>query len=187
MFTATFDPLDITEVSHPQQIEEAADYAVSFRRTLKLRLILAGERPAIRLVRAETPGIWRRQDLDLLFGCGRSEPTTWDGWATAYRGLVLGIISPEGGLRLEPRWQLRTEGRPQGLRLAVLCAHSPSPHDATIVTVHTPQGTFSFCPAEVTTEAPLCLPDFGVYIASPDGPSYEEYSQRLATLRRRSL
>ena len=183
--TATFDPLDITEVP-PLVLEEAEDYAVSFRRTLKLRLILGGAAPVVRAVRAETPGIWRRQELSITFGCGRGEQAVWDGWATARCGAILGAAVEGQPPSADARWQLRTDGAPRSLRLAVLRADSPAPGDATILTLRTAQGSVSFRPADVAL-APLYLPDLGVFIAGVDGPSYEEYARQIAPLRGQSI
>ncbi len=181
--TATFDPLDVAEVPSALQIEEAEDYAVSFRRTLKLRLILRGEAPAVRAIRAETPGVWRRQELTITFGCGRGERAVWDGRATARHGAILGAAVEGQPPSTVATWQLPTDGGPRTVRLAVRRADSPSPGDATILTLQTEPASFSFRPVEVATVGPLSLSDFGVFIAAADGSPTRRTRGRLRRCR----
>jgi len=182
VFTATFDPLDFAEVPDRQQLEEAEHYAALFRRTLKLRLVLRGEAPVVRAVRAETPGVWCRQEVDLTVGAGRHEHAVWDGRATAVNGAVIAAAVAAAEPAPDGAWRLHTEGSTATVRLTLLCADSPSPLDRTVVTVQTAQGRFSFSPGDLAN-GPLLLPHLGVYLAPAGGPAYAEYLEQIRARR----
>jgi hypothetical protein len=183
--TATFAPLDFPEVPDARQLEEAEHYAAPFRRTLKLRLVLDGPAPALRDVRAETGGVWRRAGFDVLLGCGRGEDAAWDGRATAVVGAVRGARLRDAAAKADGAW--RTAGRTVAVRLDVLYADSSSPLDRTVVTVRTGPASFSFEPADVLANGPLLLADLGAYVAPAGGPSYDDYRQRIAPLAGRAI
>lgn len=73
--TFRFDPLDITELRH------AADYPVTYRAALKVRLLFEGpDAPAITRLRVFGRSVWREADLVVEVGCD-TPAADWSGCA----------------------------------------------------------------------------------------------------------
>lgn len=180
----TFDPIDFPEVPDTKQIDEAADYGARFRRTLKLRVMMAGEQPVVRTLRAETAGTWARQSLDLTLGPGRDVETSWNVDISIWHGTLLGVTNGEQAADSPDRWTFQCSTEAPTVRLDLLQAESTA--DATIVTVRTGAEAFSFRPADLA-DGPLLLPDLGVYIAPAAGPAYADYLGQIAGMNARTV
>lgn len=178
--TANFDALDYPEIPDRKQIEEAADYAAAFRRTLKLRLVLRGEVPAIRSLQALTPGHWRRQVLAITVNASTSETKVRNGELRLRHGHLLRLTSSGSATINGATWHIPTTDSAETIQAEILRTDSLAANDRTIVTLLMETGTCSFVPAEVEDTGPLWLPDFGVYIAPIDGPDMQTYQAHIA-------
>jgi len=154
------------------ELEDADNYRVRFRRTLKLRLT-SNPRPSRIAVYTATKVRRIRVKVDL--GIAPEEANTWRGEVKVYNGRLLEVIRPS---EKDPSLRLRLEVSKPG----------PLSFDGTIVTVRSKTKGFSFAPADLE-HGPIVCPDLGVGIkrTSPPSPAttakrgclvYEETARR---------
>lgn len=80
----TFDPLDIVELPH------AEDFPVTFRQSLKLRLLFHDDAPRIENICVLSDSIWRKARLRIELGLG-GECVSYGGGVEIYNGYLISI------------------------------------------------------------------------------------------------
>ncbi len=136
-----FKPLETSE------LEDAENYRVRFRRTLKLRLT-SQPRPSRIAVYTTTKVRQIRVKVDL--GISSQEAGAWHGEVQVYNGRLLSFTGPNGR---DPSLHIRLE----------VSKPDPLSFDGTIVTVKSNSTGFSFAPADLEY-GPIVCPDLGVKI-----------------------
>ena len=147
-----------------REFPDLVDFNVTFRQALKLQVALPPgcPRPEV-AVFTDTPLVPRR--LTVQLGCGQPHPPPWQGQVEVYNGRLDGLRGPTAA---DPR-----------LHLALACAQpGPLCYDRTIVTLRSPQLTFSFCPQDLEQGRPIWIPDLGALVAEADWDL--RYSPQLA-------
>lgn len=135
-----------------REFPDQTDFAVTFRQTLKLRLTLPDTAPP--LVRTEiftdTPTEVREFAVEM--GCGSNPRPPWRGTVEVYNGELLRAIDPTPE---DPR-----------LRLRVRCSRpGPLSYDRTIVTIRSPEVSFSFRPDDLDEAGMIWAPDLRVLVS----------------------
>ena len=163
--TLRFDPIDLPELGRDSgvQLEEAEDYLVRFRRTLKLRVVSGGEQaPVVNHLQVFSTATWAEGTVDVTRVDGGSAA----GWqAEAFNGEVVKTEAIADGMRLHLRH----------------AAGATTPGDKALVTAHTQAHTFTFRVSDLEA-GPLYLPDHGVYITRPDHPDFTAYQAQLSVM-----
>ena len=166
------DPLDIVELPNRGMLEEAADFNVAFRRTLKLRLLFPGDAPVtIRKLEVFSGSRWQETEVEIHFGRGTHQRADWSGTIEAYNGVIIGRSS----------WALRTTGTPRAVRARILHSDCDGDHaERTVVTVRTKTRSFSFLIQDL--DEPIWIKDYGVFIKRADQTlSFAQFRKRLST------
>jgi len=135
-----------------------ADFAATYRRTLKLRLAADGVLPAIDAIEAYTDSIWRTADVVIEW---RDAPP-----------IARVAFEAFNGHAADPRWRSASW---VDLRMRATGNPDPSSHDRTVVTVRAPERPFSFLIDDLVTGGPLYIADYGVLV------SLAEHGATLAT------
>ena len=202
--TITFDPIDLRELGGRHAVEElnfAEHYRAAFRRTLKIRVVSAGEtQPKVKELHAYSSSTWQEVTVDLWLGVDAAAPMDWSGHAEAFNGRVLAVeplvLGADETVSAEGMWRCCADGAAKGLRLWLLCAHTGASNangavagdvnanDRTIITVHTAAHTFSFLVDDLA-QGPIYIPDYHVFITRADAPiSYEAFKAQRASAPR---
>ncbi|HEX6971691.1 MAG TPA: hypothetical protein VF234_05695, partial [Limnochordia bacterium] len=166
----TFDPLDITELPH------AADFAVPYRQTLKLRLLFRSGPPAVRRVGIYSDAVWRKVEAEVTLT--RAPAGAGPYRAAAHNGLVerLWESEPAGGdgrrVHLVIWYASDQRGEGEQTTAGICPDHAYTgcwPDDRgspnrTVVTVYGPGADFSFLPGDVAAGKVIDSPTLGVVV-----------------------
>ena len=163
----TFQPLDTAENRLASHLP-----GVTYRRTLKMRLVLPAGGPKLESLEMSSDSVLKRLAVRIEFGCGQKAPAVWNGRLEIFNGVLVSAKPWNFAQqdRFEPpfSWQHVQTARPKGVVAEVLAA-TPSPpgsNDITVVTVRgtaaTPVGTlprtFSFSTLDLE-RGPIYVPD----------------------------
>jgi len=165
----TFDPIDITEIPDVKRLEEAEDFNVNFRYTLKIRLLFKKDiKPAIVNLEVYSKSAWEKAEIDIHFSHEELEED-WSSKIEVWEGKLL---------KIEPI----NEGH-KSIRLHILYAKSEAKSsENTIVTIKTRRRSFSFSVKDLLNNGSIYIKDYGIYITpTRGGISLEEYLKRIST------
>ncbi len=174
----SFEPLG-EENPHFQNLP-----GVTYRRTLKLRLILPADAPRLEALVVHSDSVVQRRSVRIQLACDREDETAWSGGIEIFNG-TLESVTPwrfdEGDRFVVPAsWEnVRIGDKPKGVVVHLLESRSQlrGSNDITIVTV---QGTmktgnqevsrtFSFSTRDLD-DGPIHVPDINVYVTESDDP-----------------
>ena len=172
-WTFTFRHVNLNEF--PNLKEFKAEY----RTTMKLRLLFDSPAPTVEKIEAYTDAVWRQVGVAIqwqkaeLANSARME--VFNGWSAPIQTAVadgLAVPADQPGRRLAFLWY----------------AESPNVNgfDRTVVTVRTPDQSFSFDPADVAAGKPVFAPSLGVLVERWDGKDSLESAATQVEQRRRS-
>lgn len=156
----TFDPLDIVELPH------AEDFPVTFRQSLKLRLLFHDDAPRIENICVLSDSIWRKARLRIELGLG-GECVSYGGGVEIYNGYLISI----------------DDLNPKSVLIDVLFADvgsacfekaAPLHPDSTIVTVKCTKRSFSFQVTDALDKG-VYVPDLGVFIAEESFAGFKKW------------
>ena len=167
----SFDPLDITEIDEDQRIEWAEEYHVSYRKTLKVRIVVEGKvRPMISAVEISGTAVLEEGAAEIRFGClgGRED---WTGGLEIHNGKILSLESvrfgKSDGMGEACTWTCHTDGEPKGLKVKYMkTVGSAAPGDQTLLMVKAKTRSFTFLASNLE-EGPVWLRDYGVLVSTP--------------------
>ncbi|MHB0856259.1 MAG: hypothetical protein ACYC5M_01650 [Anaerolineae bacterium] len=174
-WTFTFRPLD--RVEFPAE----NDFAVTFRRTLKLRLHLAETGAAIADVKTFTDSEWRQAELTIEWKSPSGECAPWDGCLEAYGGQVSAVtpLSPATNVLASGAWQSSVQGDETGgvhATVSYAANEDPNSYDRTVLTLRSGERTFSFFVDEAIGPDPIYVRDLGALVSRADaGMRLAEY------------
>ncbi|HOW70358.1 MAG TPA: hypothetical protein PKY77_07130 [Phycisphaerae bacterium] len=171
--TWTFKPL----------AEDANDKAehlpdVTYRRTLKIRLVLPEKAPRIESLRVFSPSALKPMSIRIELGCGDKHPVSLSGWLEIYNGQLLSAapwqFGEDDAFEAPGSWKNLRTGSPKGI-IANILATEPAPpgsNDITVVTVRTTAKTsdgdtprtFSFSTLDLE-QGPIHVPAMHAYVA----------------------
>jgi hypothetical protein len=177
-WTYTFQPLDAEDVP------EAAAFPVTFRRTLKIRLLGKPDLPPVESVQVFSDSEWREAEVCIEWGGITSREQCWDGRLEAFNGYVLSVEPLRGDCRVaeDGSWSSSVGGNTAGIRVRVRYAWNEdrNSHDRTILTLRSETRTsFSVYLDDVADGEAVYLPALGAAVASA-----EDYAG-LAAIRSR--
>lgn len=139
-----------------REFPACADFNVTFRQTLKLRITLPDSAPPVvrTAIRTDTTTVVRTIAVET--GCGQDHRPIWDGQVEVYNGELLHTATPTPA---DPR-----------LRLRVRCSQpGPLSYDRTIITIRSSHASrmpeFSFCLDDLNDGELLWAPDLGVLVS----------------------
>jgi len=140
---------------------------LSYRRTLKLRLVFDSE-PRLERVYVFSGSNQQTLQVRVELGAGELVQHEWRGVILVYNGWLGSVklwkASP-GDMADQQRFRIISDGSPKGLLLSVLAAQPtlPGSHDVTMVTIDAGERTFSFALPDLKT-GPIFAPDFHAYV-----------------------
>ena len=149
---------------------------VTYRRTLKLRVVLPEKAPKIESLDIFSPSTLKPMSVRIEFGCGDKEPASLSGQLQIYNGRILSVKPwqfAESDVFEPPcSWKNVRAGTPKGV-IAEILATEPSPpgsNDISVVTVRTTAKTkdgdtprsFSFSTLDLE-RGPIHVPDMHAY------------------------
>jgi hypothetical protein len=155
-----FDPL--TTAENPN-VKNAPEYAPTFRKTLKIRLVsVKGPIPPYRL-RLYGTSRWNVREINLQTGC-EGNPTHRLS-VTAYNGKILESTFSEG---------TSSTGR-----VKVLCTdHEPQSNDRTILTIHGAKYSFGVSVDDVIHRRGVYVRSFGIFLGDANaGENFTSFMQ----------
>jgi hypothetical protein len=140
---------------------------LSYRRTLKLRLVFSAE-PGLERVQVFSGSKQETFQVRVELGAGESARHEWSGGYRVYNGWLESARmwrSSPGDTADKKHFQVVSDGKPKGLLLSVLAAEPslPGSHDVTIVTIEAGERTFSFAVPDLK-KGPIYVPDFHAYV-----------------------
>jgi len=149
---------------------------ITYRRTLKIRLLFPQKPGAIRSFRVLSTSFEKEVAVRIELGCGLTTGAGQvEGSLEVFNGFIdtLSVWSGKKADKILPpnRWQLKLDGRPKGV-IAHLRAAAPSlsgSNDETIVTVRSTTGTFSFSVDDLEN-GPINIPTRHAYVAKASDP-----------------
>ena len=162
IWTHTFDPLDIVELPH------AEDYAVTFRQSLKMRLLMNATRAVIEEIQVFSDSVWRTADLKIEFGIGQTgQAVAYDSGIEVHNGHIVSLCDSD----------------PRLIHITVLYADTgadlvrsaPLHPDATIITVECVGRRFSFRVSDALDDG-IYIPDLGVFISEGKRQGFSAWS-----------
>jgi hypothetical protein len=164
----TFQPLTAEELPNAQ------DFPVRFRRTLKLRLFQPAGLPDFRSIAVFTDSEWREDEFCIEWGGIASTPQRWDGYLEAFNGHVVAVQPLKGDCQMDAsgHWCSSVNGDAAGIRARVRYAWNAdrNTYDRTILTLRSATGrSFSVNVNDVLADEALYLPDLGVAVGHGAG------------------
>ena len=185
----TFEPTGRTE------FQNLGNPGVTYRRTLKLRIVAPGPVPAVR-VQTFTDAAYRPLSVRIVWGRPAKQQAPGaganDGQLEAFNGAVVAVRPGEGGrAKVDDRlhWSLPA-GSEAAINADLLMAVDPldARYDRTVVTVRSRNGPFSFDPAEVVRRGRILLDGLGVLVTlADDTHGVESWRAARAELPGRTL
>lgn len=146
---------------------------VTYRRTLKVRLVYPAGAPEIQFLHIFSGSRQRLVKLRVELGAGESHAAGWSGSVSVYNGMLKSVNGASA-----PHWSLPNAGH-QALALEIVTAEAdlPGSHDATVVTVHATRQdstgavdrSFSFAVDDLR-HGPIVLPGLGARVTDPAQP-----------------
>ncbi|MCX6376545.1 MAG: hypothetical protein NTU88_11025 [Armatimonadetes bacterium] len=156
----TFDPLDITE------LPRAEDFTVTFRQTLKVRLLFKDVAPNVREIEVLGTSVWKEADLRIEFGLSEHE-LKYAGSISAHDGYVISVDDSD----------------PKSVLTKVLYADGDST-ERTVITVGGDRRTFSFLVTDALSDG-VRIPDLGMGVRASSKSNVQ--SSRLPELEAPTL
>ncbi len=147
---------------------------LTYRRTLKIRLVADQQPPAVKGIRVYTQSIQKTTRVRLELGAGAIDPFLWEGQLLAYNGSISNVEgwhTSNSDQVSQAKFRLRTGRETKGLLFEVQ-GTDPRPsgsHDVTIVTVRSGERTFSFALPDLE-KGPIYIPAFHAYITLASDP-----------------
>ena len=164
-YTFTFNPLSAKEFT------DIKDFPVTYRSTLKLRVISDKSLPQIDSFVACTDSAWEKLAFEVEWrAASKDKQQSWDGKLEVFNGILqqLQPISTTSEVKVAPdsTWTSTVKDRSDGIRADILYAktNAYNSFDETIVTVRTTCETFSFAASDLIKQGHIFIPDFGVII-----------------------
>ncbi len=137
------------------------DFKAEYRTTMRLRLLFDGPAPKVEKLEAYTDSVWRQIGVAIKWQkadtANSARLEAFNGWA-----------APASSATADG---LKVPADQPGQKLAfVWFAESPNVNgfDRTVVTVRTPDQSFSFNPADVATGKPIFAPSLGILVEAWD-------------------
>jgi len=184
----TFRPLT-------EEYPELTDYDVSFRRTLKVRVLFPKDLPEIESFEVYTDSTWRLMEVSVEWGCGLDKVRVWSGSIEVFNGELKDLKPLNNCSRVrilsKDSWLSEVkDGETDGIRAEIWYASidKPKSFDETIVTIRSAAFSFSFSMRDLERERAILIKDYDVLISkSSENISLRAYSdvlsgKRLATI-----
>lgn len=184
-FRWTFAP------THEKEFPNLKRPGVTFRKTLKIRVIAEEHLPKIKSFRVLTDSVYRPLTLRILWGEPAEPRLRWAGQNPGRIEVFNGVIQsvrPVGDPRIvvEPDGHFVLPSGTTGGLLVELWATAGPPgerYDPTIVTVRTQHNPFSFAAADVARGERILVDDLGVLVTPAEDPidlaSYRKLRQEF--------
>ena len=163
---------------------------VSYRRTLKVRLLYNSKPPRIKSLNIFSPTNSKKISLHILFGCDKQVDKPIEGNLEIFNGKIENVSGwkwdTKDKLTSKNAWKFHLKKQPKGI-LADLIAAVPAlggSNDLTVVTVRSSEGTFSFSTNDLDN-GPIYIPACSAYItaASDTAKFIESDIRRGQTVR----
>ncbi|MGQ9648631.1 MAG: hypothetical protein ACUVXJ_00805 [Phycisphaerae bacterium] len=157
---------------------------VTYRRALKVRLILPGNSPRLKSLAVHSDSVLKPLDVRVELGCGRKDETIWSGNVELFNGRLESVVPWrfDVGDRFEPpaSWKdVHIGGKPKGIVVRLLETQSKlrGSNDITVMTVRaimkagdqSVPRTFSFTTRDLA-DGPIYVPDMNAYVTRADDP-----------------
>lgn len=157
---------------------------VTYRRTLKIRLVLPNASPRLRSLAVHSDSVLKPLAVRIELGCAQSEKAAWAGTIEVFNGTLVSAEPwqfGEGDRFVAPAsWKNVTiGGKPKGIVVRLLETESQlrGSNDITVVTVRAEakaEGnplprTFSFSTRDLAA-GPIYVPDMNAYVTRADDP-----------------
>ena len=147
---------------------------LSYRRTLKIRLVCNQAPPLLEGIQVFSQSIQQTTRVRLELGAGTVEPRLWEGKLTAYNGAisdVTGWHTSAGDQVAGAMFRLKTGPKSKGLIIEIqgTDARPSGSHDVTIVTMESGDRTFSFAVPDLE-KGPVYVPAFHAYATLASNP-----------------
>lgn len=175
----TFRPLKEDPNDKAEHLPEA-----TYRRTLKVRLVLPERAPRIETLQVFSPSTVKPMSVRMELGCGDQDPVSLSGRLEIYNGKLLSARPWQFGEgdAFEPpcSWRNVRTGSPKGILAEILAAEPapPGSNDLTVVTVRTTaqagdghaSRTFSFSTRDLE-HGPIHVPAMHAYVSRANDTS----------------
>ena len=188
----SFDPLRVEESRLASNLP-----GVTYRRTLKVRLISQVPFPSISAIRVFSDSVQKPLSLRIALGQNEKTPSGWSGAVEVSNGLLKGVrpwsFSQGDSFQGPGEWSFTQRGRPKGLILDLVAAEPKltGSLDSTIVSVRAKatgaggefRRSFSFCVDDLK-QGPIYIPDFYAYVTyASDPPDFRAPAGRGERIR----
>jgi len=166
-----FDPLDIVEINDDRRIEWAEEYNVTYRKTLKIRVVIKGNiKPVISSIRIWGTAALEESVAEVRFGClgGKKD---WSGDIQICNGAILELSSvgfdEKDVMSTDNRWNCYTEETPKGIKAKYFMAvGSGSQGDQTFISIRTKVRSFTFLASDLE-KGSIWIEDYGILVSRP--------------------
>ncbi len=153
---------------------------VSYRRTLKLRVLYNSVPPTIRSLKIFSPTNEKNVSVRIEFGCDNSEEKNMKGKLEIFNGKIDHIrgwnLDGKDKLTSKDSWSVLLGKKTKGILADLTVAEPtlPGSNDLSIVTVRSDLGTFSFLVRDLN-DGPVYIPAYSAYIThASDKNSFTE-------------
>ncbi len=167
----TFKSLTTQENDHAAYLPGS----ITYRRTLKIRLLYPQKHPDIRAILVFSASKEKNSSIRIELGCNQNNHADFEGSLEVFNGRLKNISSWNWDSRDKKTginsWKLNLNGKPKGTIADIYSAKTtlPGSNDETVVTLRSPQGTFSFSLNDLE-KGPVYIPDFKAYITKSNDP-----------------
>ncbi len=161
----TFKPITSSE----NKLADNLPNPVSYRRTLKVRMLYSNAPSSIQSIKAFSSTITKNLSLQIDFGCDKPMIQTMVGKLEIFNGTIEKISGSKWDskdkLTSKVGWQINLRKKSKGIRadLVVSAPMLGGSHDLTIVTVRSQNETFSFSTDDLA-KGPIYIPAYSAYI-----------------------
>lgn len=164
--------------THEKEFPGLKRPGVTFRKTLKIRLVAENHLPKIKSFRVFTDSVYNPLSVRILWGEPAEPRLRWAGENPGHIEVFNGVIQslrPVGDARIvthrDGRFVLPA-GTTGGLEVELLVAANPhgENYDRTIVTVRTEHNPFSFAAADVARGERILVDDLGALVVPSHDP-----------------
>lgn len=180
VWTFTFKPVNEKEFPKLQ------DFSVNYRTTMKLYLGVSGPNCEVRQIGVYTDSTWQRTAFEVCWDTNRFPGAACDARIETFNGYVCKLSVIAEGAQATPgpdgQYDALVRSKADRLRGEVWFTKSPNYNtfDDTVVTVRTPQNSFSFDPAPLATGKHIFSSYKGILVRPVDGTSPASYAEAEA-------
>ena len=186
-----FEPLTARENTRAKNLP-----AVTYRRTLKVKLVFPQGTPAIEYLRVYSGTEQQSVSLRVELAQGDTSGAQWSGSVSVYNGLLRSVRAwqfSQDDIQADYHWSFHSARSPKGLLLDIIAAKPdlPGSHDLTVVTIHavrkngdTEQNrSFSFAVDDLK-HGPISIPELQARIMDVSSAVSSAKPQRLRVRER---